>query len=651
MTGIRVRRLRLRGATRDYNVSFLDTQGRPRALAIVAGQILTGKTSILEFIAYCLGDSDFPRHPEIRRSVRSALLECELQGIPYVIERGAVDTASGTAVVHSCDLEGLAGAHQQAEYNVAPPGDPESFSQFLLEHFGLANVVLREAPTQPGSKVDRLSIRDLLRLMFIQHRMLDNQNLLLESNPPVVRLKHEQVLDLIFHVHDNTAASMAAEIQAVDGEIERQQQRLDTILAFLLEQEVPDDKRIAEERAQIDRAEADTQVHLRSAETRMEAEASFGDQLRAAHQTAASAARRAANDLRNIRTQIERLMALAGQYDDDIKKLTFAKEASRLFDPLSIRVCPWCLQAVTPQQDKGESECQLCHQPLLVDNEQKLDIDKDLRAIRARRRELATYISELDQSATDRERALREARADEQRNQTLLDAAVASRFSPYIVERDALLGAQANAISRRNELAKYSAMSDAAERRRRELGRLRQQSGELRAAQVAAMTKGSTRDAVVAALSTRFGEVLHSFHFPKLSNPVLDKRFVPYVRETRYDRVGSAGATTLISLAWYLSVFEESAESGGAHPGLLMVDSPQKNLLPATGQQADDYQGAVIAQSVYRHMLAWSKGPGGSHQIIVVDNEPPPFVETAVVVRFSGDPNRPPFGLIEDATD
>ena len=91
MARLRVRRLRLQGVSRPYEVSFLDPgTGQPAALAIISGQISTGKTSVLEFIRYCLGGADFPHHPELRSRVRSAFLECDLPGTTSVIERSAV---------------------------------------------------------------------------------------------------------------------------------------------------------------------------------------------------------------------------------------------------------------------------------------------------------------------------------------------------------------------------------------------------------------------------------------------------------------------------------------------------------------------------------------------------------------------------------
>lgn len=99
-------------------------------------------------------------------------------------------------------------------------------------------------------------------------------------------------------------------------------------------------------------------------------------------------------------------------------------------------------------------------------------------------------------------------------------------------------------------------------------------------------------------------------------------------------------------------MFEKSVEDDGAHPGLLMIDSPQKNLVPASGQQADDYQAPAIARGVYEHLLRWASTDAGSaSQILIVDNDPPDFADAHVAVRYSGDAVSPLYGLIDDAID
>lgn len=651
MGRLRVRRLRLQGVSRPYDVSFLDPEtDEPVALAIIAGQISTGKTSVLEFIRYCLGGSDFPHHPEIRSRVRSAQLECEFHGTTFVIERGAVLRPSRTATVHSCALEGLDEPHVEKELVIAPPSDENSLSQYLLDQFGMGQVVLREAPTREASGVDRLSVKDVFRLMFVENPDLDNRNLLLENSVHVVRLKHEQVLDLLFGAHDNTAASLAARARSLETDIKEREVDLAAIEAFMKEQSVPDkdiiDGRIAELEEQSFRLGS----RREQIESQMQAEAAFGDQQRSAYHGAAERARRASNDLREARTQLDRLVALGAQYEQDVKKLVFAKDASRLFDPFAIQVCPWCLQPVDTSGEATNGSCIACHQPLSDDAE--VDLDRELRAVRTRQRELLQYIDELHERASTLEAELESSSEDQRAAQQAFDEAMRARFSPFMSQRDQLLAEQGRVNADAREQRRLLGMHRSRERRGQELGALRQQLADVLRAQVDAETTNVERSDVIQRLEQRFGAILAEFHFPKLADPQLDQRYVPSVRGVRYDQLGSAGAMTLISLAWYLSVFEKSTEDDGAHPGLLMIDSPQKNLVPASGQQEDDYQAPAIARGVYEHLIRWtSSDPGSTSQILLVDNDPPDFASEHLAVRYTGDAAVPPYGLIDDATD
>ncbi|MDX2968605.1 ATP-binding protein [Kribbella solani] len=79
MTGIRIGELRLAGTTgseQAYGVRFRQ-HSSIRPLSVIAGPNQTGKTTILDYIRYCLGGSSHPQHEEVSQAVRAALLETE----------------------------------------------------------------------------------------------------------------------------------------------------------------------------------------------------------------------------------------------------------------------------------------------------------------------------------------------------------------------------------------------------------------------------------------------------------------------------------------------------------------------------------------------------------------------------------------------
>lgn len=157
------------------------------------------------------------------------------------------------------------------------------------------------------------------------------------------------------------------------------------------------------------------------------------------------------------------------------------------------------------------------------------------------------------------------------------------------------------------------------------------------------------RNEVKRALSQRFKEVLTDFGYPKLKGDAwLDDKLIPHVRGALYTKA-SSGGLVLISIAWAMAIWEISWEREALLPGLLVIDSPQKNLGHSAGPDDRDFADAQLVDNVYNHALAWLAGNGRGAQLIFVDNSPPQQIDT--IVRYSGRRDVDPFGLIDDAVE
>lgn len=229
-----------------------------------------------------------------------------------------------------------------------------------------------------------------------------------------------------------------------------------------------------------------------------------------------------------------------------------------------------------------------------------------------------------------------------------------SDLSPFLAQRDELVGYREAIEGQQREVARQVRWRESLERRHGDAARMDARMTELRKRIQELRGSRPDREAVTDDLTRRFTELLDAFGFPKLHEPVspaLNERFVPYVRGNRYADIGSTGALTLISLAWQLTIFERAVEQGDPHPGFLLIDSPQKNLMPEGGvAEGDEFADPAIPRRVWEHIINWSNGIGTSAQIVVVDNLPPDVADDHVVARYSGHVNEPPYGLIEDET-
>ena len=676
--GIRVARLHLQGVTKPYVVDFR-TAGQPRPVSLIAGPVSTGKSSILEFIAYGLGGSAHPEHPEVLSQVTACFLEIVHESKTYVIQR-SVGRPSTQATEYRGPLEDvLAGKAAGRVRPMLPAGDPESLSSFLLSLNGLEGVALKEAPTQEESETDPLSFRDLLWLSHLPNERLDDKNLLFEKTH-MKSIKLRQVIDVVFGVHDDRRANLGDRIKRLEGQLGDLRSDLVSATRFVDEQEP----------RSVDHLEIEHELaleNLGSVESRLQeldasiaGATSFATELRRRHRAAGQSATEAAARLRDRETLLQRLAPLRAQYTEDIRKLTMLVEAHGLFDPLTVLACPACFSDLTDSPAVVEQSCSLCGTQLpaggaldlgsssrrvlgeSLDNERESGsegaseasgagaiVRSHLRSTKARLKELVGYTEHVDGERREAVRSVEEARAAEAAAEQALNRATSGAIAPFLTERDELARQRSEAMERVDALDRGIKLHDGLRSRQERVGRTEANLQTLRDELKALGDRGSERQQVTRLVSERFGSILQDFSYPKLDRPLINDRWEPQVRELSYQRA-SSGARTLLSLAWMLAIFEVAFERGDPHPGFLMIDSPQKNI-GGSGEIDEEFADAAIIEGIYSHIDGWLKGPGAGAQVIIVDNDPPAATEDHVVRRFTREATRPPYGLIDNEVD
>ena len=647
---LKIRQLQLRGIEKDYGVSFVSDEGTVEPLSTIAGEISTGKTSVFEFVEYCLGGSSHPVSIEVKRQARAAMLEVDFGDQTVVIERPLFGPNELATVRYATLADIDAGLpHEREMRPVEPTGSPDSLSSLLLSQVGLAGISLKEAPTQKVSGADPLSFRDLMWLCYLSADRHDAGGLLFEQSPPK-HLKLRQVIEVVFDVYDDREAKIADALRQLEDDIARARADAESLERFLKNEEVPSPIELASRHERQSAEYARLTAELAALTEEMRAASGYADEVRSRFSERQREANETAAQVRYQETLIRRLVPLEAQYIEDERKLVFFKEAERLFDPLQLIVCPACLQTLEkPVSDEG-AECSLCHQPISREAAEDFDINAELRAVKARHREVSRYLNETRAHLDDANARLQFAREAETAAQRELDDEVAGALSPFLAQREQVVRNLEEMRSGISEIERQQRWQQTLDRRYAEIERLNGQATELRSERAGFEGTRTTKQDVVADLQRRFDEILRRFDFPKLddpSPPTLDaKSFVPYVRGISYREETSRGALTLIAVAWQLAIFERAIELGEKHPGFLLIDSPQQGL----AQPDERYQSEQIRVNVWNHLLEWSRGVGATAQIIVAENTPPAIADDTVVVRYGGRYGPPPYGLIDNET-
>lgn len=657
-TGIRITELRLGGASgsgRTYGVEFRVSEGGSfRPLSIIAGPSLTGKTSIIDFIKYCLGDDEHPQHAEVLAAVRTAQLETELNGQPTVIERAAGGNPSKFASIWTSRLDEVSGA-AELRISAEPPSDPEGLSQFVLASFDLNGVELPDSATNPDTATQFLSIRDLFRVISLPNERLDNRNLVFENSPYMVKQKFRQTIDAMFGVHDNEQAILASRLRLARDAARGAELSANALLRIAEDEHPRGPTQLANDRAEAQASVTDLERDLARLDQQRRSSERASEGLRATLTAAQDLARDARVRIRDRRSLIERLDALRGQYADDKRKLTFLLDAERLFDPLRVVTCPACMNALPHPPSVEDDTCSLCHQVVPTPAPQAAEnpvganavLEAEHKAVSKRLKTLNDYVARLEAHLRVLvEEGLEADAAADAAAQAVDDITAAP--APWLALRDDITNRMTDARlalqAADTGINAWDRVAEAQANHARLVGIAQRIHGERQTAR-----NRPDRRAVVRALSARFGENLSDIGYPKLAKPFVDDDLVPHVRDLPYSSA-SSGGMVLISLAWSLALWEIAHERGANAPGLLIIDSPQKNLGHNSVAGDDEFADATLVENFYQHAKSWLATDGVGAQLVVVDNSPPASAHEDVVKRFTRKVDEPPYGLIPEAT-
>lgn len=176
-------------------------------------------------------------------------------------------------------------------------------------------------------------------------------------------------------------------------------------------------------------------------------------------------------------------------------------------------------------------------------------------------------------------------------------------------------------------------------------------------------------DSVLLELENILIKYLEFIQINNCTNVSMNKNnFLPMLRNNKYDENTSGGIRTILSIGHLLNIFEYSLTKNTNLPRFLMIDTVGKYLQKTKTKYLDDtnsiddnnedISSPVKYKNLYEHIINLSikmEEEGKICQIILVDNDVPPFIEEDysgfVIKRFSKDPsNSLPIGLIDDFT-
>ena len=607
-----IHNIRLEGGNRELALE--------PGLNIITGPIASGKTTLVRYIRFLLGQSiaSFPK--EARATVTAVSGSVDLNGSVFSIVRPAVTTSNARVEV--------AGDDQTWRLPAKSAADGNTYVKWLLEQLDLPRIEVPSAPTRPDSDRTPVSVNDYFLYSYLAQEELGFS--VFGHRDHYKNIKRKYVFDITYGFYDLSVAQLQDRFRDVEGQLRELQARGRLFETFFdntpLENRARIEHELREVNGELKRAEA-TALELASASEGLPGTTELRSEIlelerRTAEVGAKSDAEGAA--LQNLKELARQLEAQAG-------KLTRSIVSHKHLMDLEFVVCPRCGSDVASERSV-EGACYLCcQQPALEFSRETLvneqgAVEQQLTEVQDLTREREVRFALLRKELVGLDGELGRKRMELEFQTKSYVSERATRIAS-VAARRARLG------SRMEQLQEYLDVLSKLDDAEKLTARLSVEKDGLVADLEAATGRSTDARWRVQYLNRRFNEVLTEFKPPefgeeKVSN-INATTYLPEYHGRGFVELSSPGLATLVNLAHAVAHHLTAIELDLRLPDILIIDGLSEHL----GQEGLDPARRAAA---YELLLGLTESCP-QLQVILVDNEIPRKAREFVRLELSED--------------
>ncbi|TNC98643.1 MAG: hypothetical protein FD119_114 [Stygiobacter sp.] len=586
------------------------------------GEMSVGKSSIPALVDFCLGGR-FPGTPAIKQELVSVALQATMGGNTVLIERVAGDasTAQVTWETSSGETYSVSAPIKTAASEPIFGEDVFNFSDLVLHLVGSRKIKVRKRSYDLDSQMVRLSIRDILKFVYLDQDDLDSDFFLLDV--PIRKEKSKDALHYFVGYMSERLNELQGQLQQVRQDQRTRRESVNQVYAFLKPFGFESEARITAELDGLNAEARSIMQELESLKAGYRPETHLGDEDRRLVRTLAAQAAQLDDAIAENEKRIGEQEALAAELMQLKMKAARVDVSHRVLDGVEFECCPRCGSGLAPKAQRAEDSCYVCQTPAAAQPR------GETLTAEVVRQDLDARIADLKDSVVRHRRAtaqLKAKHADVGRSRRDVEERVATALTSY--ESDFLArsraGEQRLAVIRERCVLLDQVRAMPAEIERLNLsadGLSTEIDGILRRIEEE-QAKLVGAEANLTKLEHNYAAILRDIQFPGFienDQVILDRKsLIPKVwprgrmdAEFDFFTVGSGGKKILMKIAFALALHKTAAEVGLPVPPVLIIDSPMKNITPDVNPE--------IFTNFYGHLYALLGGVLADWQIILVD--------------------------------
>ncbi|MCC2847394.1 MULTISPECIES: hypothetical protein [Clostridium] len=483
----------------------------------------------------------------------------------------------------------------------------------------------------------------MFKYSYLKQTKIDNEDIYDAENNYVLNYKRKATFEIIFDIYDKLINDLKAQLKEKKDELSNDKTKYNGISEFLKNAGINDFSESEKVKYKINQeiSELKNRLSIIKNKSFEDIDNTLVKELNSVIAKDKLNVLKLEKQLNDQNDYINKLILLSNQYDKEIEKLDAAIMGINLINKYDYLYCPNCMK---PLSKHTNTDCQICGKTMdeVVENIALLRAERISNV--KKRNEIDKHIREQELKEETIENEIKKLSQVLSKNNRILSELTEQFINPYVEEIGLINLKIGEHYKELDELKKNLDFI-------KELNRLTlllvQKQKEVDALDTKIKTKKSSsdKDEVLIGLSSTFSNILKSFKFPKLSDSFINKNnYLPYVRGKKYNDIGSLGAVTLITMAYYLSILLESKSEDLNHLNLLMIDTPRKNL--GSSSKEKDFQDDEIYHAVIRYLIQVCEDNDDDLQLIIVNNGYPDFLPNDnLVAEFSSNGK---VGLIDD---
>lgn len=607
----------------------------------------SGKSSILNLIDYCFGGKNSNLlYGEMAAHGRVALLEVNLNGSVYTLERDIL-SAEGPVKVHTGGYASQATKFPMLMSASSNKEMPDGWlSDFILDNLGIPKVKIKESKNRDDANSDRLSFRDLMKLLYLKQTRVGSDSLMDFQNPTLFN-KNVEVQKFVFNIYDDRLADLQADL-AKEVNDQRELGRSELFIRKFLQDVNISVEGLEQTHGEVERQEvkiSEIDEAIRIIKTDFALSTDVGVEL----SNSANALRQEIGEvdlwLAGLERKYENYAKLSNTYQFDLAALNLSKVSRSIMQ--------------VAESDNRSVPCPLCSTELNVSSSvvKDDDLDHEIKSLKNRGAgiqialsQLRTQQHELQEKRQQLMGLLREMTRSFDQNNIENISPLISTVQALEVSKTAVKIELAQAERTRAIAHKFKDIGFKLETKNSLIFNIKRAIKVVQEGLVGL-------DEVIQELTRLLESHMQNSGLQKVQGAYFDNRFIAHFRGIPYYTTSSGGVRTITSIATFICRLQYLLTNPSNLPSFLMIDTPGQNIgRYRSSDDESEVSDPKLYDNIFKQIVAVAndaKVAGRKCQIIIVDNDMPESLVAGenfhLVKRFSKQGGEFEKGLIDDA--